>query len=64
MRATAPCKECTERHEGCHGTCKEYIAFKNAKAIENEVINCERTKIMNHLGFIKQQRDKQRRAHR
>ena len=24
MNETAPCKDCTERHTGCHGSCEKY----------------------------------------
>ena len=27
----SPCLECTERHEGCHGKCEGYKAYKAAK---------------------------------
>lgn len=29
--AKAPCKDCTERFIGCHGTCEKYAAFKKAR---------------------------------
>lgn len=34
----APCKECTERHIGCHGKCEAYKAFQeyNAKISETK----------------------------
>lgn len=44
--ATAPCKECTNRHVGCHGTCSAYIEFdkknkerrkQNFQTIENNI---------------------------
>ena len=44
--ATAPCKGCTNRHVGCHGTCSAYIEFdkknkerrkQNFQATENNV---------------------------
>lgn len=28
----APCKDCADRHVGCHATCKAYIAY----AVERE----------------------------
>jgi hypothetical protein len=27
----APCKDCTDRHVGCHGKCKKYIDWKEEK---------------------------------
>lgn len=32
-RPLAPCKDCKERHEGCHSTCEAYKEF-NEKNIE------------------------------
>ena len=29
---TAPCKDCRERHHGCHSECEKYLAFSK----ENE----------------------------
>ena len=29
-----PCKDCPERALHCHGTCKRYAAYKQAKAEE------------------------------
>lgn len=26
----APCKDCAERHEGCHGECEKYKAFRES----------------------------------
>lgn len=25
---TSPCKDCTDRHDGCHGKCERYQAFR------------------------------------
>ena len=30
MKPEAPCKNCTDRHLGCHSECEEYIAYKQA----------------------------------
>lgn len=30
------CKDCTERHIGCHGSCPEYIAQAKAASEERE----------------------------
>lgn len=27
-RPKAPCMNCEERHEGCHGACEQYLKFK------------------------------------
>ena len=28
MKPTAPCKDCEDRHSGCHSECEKYKAFK------------------------------------
>ena len=28
---TAPCLDCPDRHDGCHGKCKKYQAFRNSR---------------------------------
>lgn len=28
----SPCKDCKDRHSGCHAECEEYKAFKSALA--------------------------------
>lgn len=35
----APCKDCPDRHPGCHSTCKAYIQFdrENAKLREQRI---------------------------
>ena len=33
---TAPCKDCPDRAEGCHGRCERYAAFRTAHARELE----------------------------
>jgi len=42
---TAPCKDCSERHVGCHSTCLKYKAFATrCKQINDhrkqEAVNC------------------------
>ena len=32
----APCKNCGNRHYGCHDTCEKYIAFSNARQKYNK----------------------------
>ena len=31
VKIDSPCKDCPERHEGCHGKCDGYKAYKAAK---------------------------------
>ena len=33
---TAPCKDCPDRHLGCHGTCEKYQKYKAKQAEINE----------------------------
>lgn len=46
----APCKECTERHVGCHATCEGYQAFVK----ECERVREERRKRNEEIHFQKQ----------
>lgn len=32
----APCRDCTDRHTGCHGTCDRYREYAKAKSEERE----------------------------
>lgn len=44
------CKDCQDRHVGCHGTCSEYIAFKTERDQELERINKQKADgVMNSL---------------
>lgn len=36
-KSVAPCKDCTDRHEYCHGTCERYLKWKK----ENDDITAE-----------------------
>ena len=36
VKIDSPCKDCPERHEGCHGKCDGYKAYKVAKEQERE----------------------------
>lgn len=38
----APCKNCTERKQGCHGKCEKYIEwcnYREALKKENDILN-------------------------
>lgn len=60
---TAPCKDCAERHIGCHSSCEKYQAFhkENTERLEAQRI----AKILEYDdAFIKRMqklRDKRRR---
>lgn len=34
--ANAPCKNCPDRHVGCHGQCEKYQQFRVAQTEDNE----------------------------
>ena len=36
MINTAPCKDCKDRHLGCHGECEKYKEFKEYRNKINE----------------------------
>ncbi len=40
----APCKDCPKRMVACHCTCTDYIEFRKAKDIENEIIRMNKKK--------------------
>ena len=45
----APCKECTERHLGCHSTCDSYQEYVK----EREIYREERLKRSEEIHFKK-----------
>lgn len=36
VRNNPPCKDCAERHTGCHASCLKYAAYKQALEEEKE----------------------------
>lgn len=38
----APCRECKDRHSGCHSKCKLYLEWKAKHDKEKELINAGR----------------------
>lgn len=42
--ADNPCYECPERAFGCHGRCKRYIEWAEARQRQNELLRAERLK--------------------
>lgn len=36
MITNAPCKDCSERHIGCHSECEKYKSFREFKMIQYE----------------------------
>lgn len=45
---TAPCKDCQDRHEGCHGECERYKAY----AAEREAINAKKREAASADGYL------------
>ena len=39
----SPCKECQNRHVGCHSKCEEYLTFADERKRIQEVINKEKS---------------------
>lgn len=37
-RKINPCKDCTERKQGCHSQCEKYKEWKTAHEEENKII--------------------------
>ena len=44
-KVSAPCRDCKDRKEGCHGWCERYKAF----VAENERIKAEKKKQKDHF---------------
>jgi hypothetical protein len=40
----APCKDCPNRHQGCHSECDKYIAFRKERDELNELKHKEKEK--------------------
>lgn len=40
----APCKDCLDRHQGCHSECEKYIAFRKERDELNELKHQENEK--------------------
>lgn len=36
---SAPCKDCSDRHLGCHASCREYNKFTSERAEELKLIS-------------------------
>lgn len=37
-----PCRNCTERHSGCHGSCEKYIAVQQYNEKKKAVLRAEK----------------------
>lgn len=37
-----PCKDCTDRHEGCHATCEKYLECAKKRKEMNEKMRREK----------------------
>lgn len=48
------CYKCTERHAGCHGGCKRYLAEKAENEAEKEKIRAARQKQNDFVGYQKE----------
>ena len=40
----SPCKDCEERHVGCHSECEKYIEFKRKLRREKDILEREKHK--------------------
>jgi len=60
--AGAPCKDCKDRAVGCHSACKKYLDFKKTADETKEKIRKDKLDNGLYLGFVKQQKEKARRA--
>ena len=46
MQTDSGCKDCIDRHEGCHSTCEKYRLWKKKQEDEKAVIRDKREKEM------------------
>lgn len=63
---TAPCKDCTFRHPGCHSVCGRYAEYSNERAemnkhkmAEHEYAECHKRQAINAL-WRKRKKEKRR----
>jgi hypothetical protein len=47
----APCKDCFDRHQGCHSKCEKYIAFRKERDELNEKIYKQKEKERLLIGY-------------
>lgn len=47
-----PCKDCEQRHPGCHGSCKSYINYKEKHEQELKTIRERRAKESARTGYM------------
>lgn len=48
----APCKDCTDRHAGCHGTCEKYLSWNKIHDEEKAVIRKAKTENNEYRDYI------------
>lgn len=61
----SPCKDCNDRHVGCHGSCEEYLAFdRERKALNEDRYNAQREIYDNEIYRKRKKRTQQIRMDR
>lgn len=48
----APCKDCTERHVGCHSTCQDYKDFVKWNEEQKEIRKQEKPPTITQGSFL------------
>lgn len=48
---TQPCKDCLDRHIGCHSTCDRYAAFLRENKEQKDAIKAIRAETVQLLNF-------------
>lgn len=38
MRTMSPCRDCPDRHPGCHGKCEKYLAYQKTTKAYRETV--------------------------
>lgn len=60
----APCKDCKDRHLGCHDTCEKYLEFKHEnETYKNLVREINRERNL-HISYLAKEKEKRIKAHR
>lgn len=48
----APCKDCPDRHAGCHGTCEKYLSWSKIHEEELGVIRKAKAESNDYRNYI------------
>lgn len=58
------CKDCTERHIGCHSDCEKYNKEKSDNDKYKAIVQSHKDKINRDIAYVRDALEKNRRSHR